>query len=108
MKVKISKLTYHNVEALLDIEETLLALPGVESVATTHTTATFVTDEWWRASWAVKQAMRDLPSVGHPRASLHAVVRKLDQASPMPEVVNGQGEPVQVAHLPFLDKLLGF
>ncbi len=69
---KISGLTASNVRA---IRETI---PNVD---TTATTATFGTDAL-SARMLVEATMDRLPTRGHPRASLHAVRRKLAKLAP--------------------------
>lgn len=71
METKITALTAANISALNEVLPT-----GV--VATTASTATFGTDAEG-ALRAVTTAMNGLPGTGHPRQSLHAVVRKLKQ-----------------------------
>lgn len=68
--VKITGLTDNNLHA---IRTTLPA----EVVDTTATTATFHVDN---PVQTVEVVMAGLPTRGHPRASLHAVVRKLRKA----------------------------
>lgn len=68
MTVKIDHLTPNNVQA---IRETLPS----EWVETTATTATF---EGEAPSLVVRGVIAGLPDRGHPRASLYAVLRKLE------------------------------
>ncbi|MER6605720.1 hypothetical protein ABT282_07340 [Streptomyces sp. NPDC000927] len=73
--IKINKLTAMNVRALEEVME-----PG--EVTLTATTATFHVRD---AGRVLSERMAPFPSQGHPRASLHAVLRKVLAASPTGE-----------------------
>jgi len=70
---KITGLTRYNV---LAIEEVFSEHIADGSIKITHTTAVFDCPAQ-EALDAVTGAMSKLPTRGHPRASLHAVARKL-------------------------------
>lgn len=81
---KITGLTTLQVRALNE------TMPGV---ATTSTTATFNLDA--KAALAdVEAVMADLPAKGHPRQSLHAVVRKLRGLAAVVQAPPGPSEEV--------------
>ena len=75
--IKINGLTRSNVRALREVFAGAVAEGDIVLTATTAT--------WTRASAevaliALDTAMNRLPVHGHPRASLHAVRRKLERA----------------------------
>lgn len=73
---KITGLTHWNVRALQEITPTI-ERAGF-AITTTSTTATFDgLDNARQVLAALQTIMAGLPSKGHPRASLHAVARKL-------------------------------
>jgi len=76
-QLKITGLTLNNTDALEIVRDELLAQPGVHDVTITRTTAVFRVDAPHQARRAVLNVTADLPGRGHPRASLHAVARKL-------------------------------
>lgn len=70
---KITGLSAHNVDAIQQVSR--LGVLEVQ-VETTATTATFHASPR-AATRAVEHAISSLPGRGHPRASLHAVRRRL-------------------------------
>jgi hypothetical protein len=74
--LKITGLSYLNVEAIREVFP-----KAVEDgdIVLTATTATFAADD---AERTVRYAISQLPGRGHPRASLHAVARRLGAARP--------------------------
>lgn len=103
-KIKVTALTLNNTDALDNVRELLLAQPGVASITITRTTAEFEVDAPEQAAAAVVSVMALLPSVGHPRASLPAVRRKLVAAvADLPNV-----SAVPYGGVPALERLLRF
>lgn len=80
VRLKITGLSPLNVSAIHETSEQLRSRPGVVSIATTPTTAVFEVTERHAAETAVAYVAANLPDRGHPRASLHAVRRKLEAA----------------------------
>lgn len=70
--IKIKGLTRDNTAALREVLTEEIVDGSVQVAATT---ATFHMDD---PAELLRTRMADLPGRGHPRASLHAVVRKLD------------------------------
>lgn len=75
MSTKIAGLTIHNVKAIIEVTDAFIDRFGF-GVTTTQTTATFDATPQ-RVLVALDAIMADLPTQGHPRASLHAVRRKI-------------------------------
>jgi hypothetical protein len=74
--LKVTGLSVLNVRAIREVFP-----KAVEDgdIVLTATTATFTADDSART---VRSVIAQLPGRGHPRASLHAVARKLDKATP--------------------------
>jgi hypothetical protein len=101
MSTRITKLTASNVSALGEVF-------GEDALVTTATTAEWPGLEPEAVLAALDARMAELPTKGHPRASLHAVRRKLAEAQPVqvkpkapepeftPDVEFEPGTPVEI------------
>jgi hypothetical protein len=74
---KLTGLTAANIRALREVFPLAVESGGLVLTATTATWTAFEPGEVVRA---VELAMHGLPTRGHPRASLHAVLRKAKKA----------------------------
>lgn len=74
MSTTIRNLTPNNVRALREVFD--LDGDTLPVLETTATTATFYGGPAWAATMVMEEIAR-LPGRGHPKASLHAVLRKL-------------------------------
>lgn len=97
METKITGLTPDNVDAIRKVfvlaNDRDLLEGELPFVTTTATTATFnVTPE--QAARIVNETIHQLPGRGHPKASLHAVLRKLTKQVKPLELDNDSPETV--------------